>query len=155
MKNLLQKHLLIGLVILLAIAGGPVLTAIPAQAAPPALPPRPEPPPTNPSTGSQDNDDGSGGQDEQVGAYIRLQVEAAQSGLQAGVQWQDSAGGWHAVESWQGPVSAGGTQQWWVAPKDFNTGPFRWVVGQGAATSSPFNLPQQGNSVLQINLTLN
>jgi hypothetical protein len=85
------------------------------------------------------------------------------------VQWQDKAGGWHDVEGWQGtlepdgsPAPQGGTgagrdgsKRWWVAAKDFGTGPFRWIVTQGKngrplAASAWFNLPSVANETVRI-----
>jgi len=71
------------------------------------------------------------------------------------VQWQDAAGNWHNVEGWQRGLGVGGFERWWVAAKDFNSGPFRWVVTQGPGgpelgVSQPFNLPGGGNQVLRV-----
>jgi hypothetical protein len=60
-------------------------------------------------------------------ATIDLQAPAG-GGQWAGVQWQTPAGQWFDVAGWQGPVDMTGSQRWWVEPKDFGTGPFRWVV---------------------------
>ena len=93
------------------------------------------------------------------GAYIELQVQPNQTGLWTVVQWQDSAGDWHNVEGWQGDLEPAGSRRWWVAAKDFETGPFRWMVAQspGAPSlgvSAPFNLPNQANEILRIQLSL-
>jgi hypothetical protein len=74
------------------------------------------------------------------------------------VQWQDSAGGWHDVEGWRGPL-AEGNRRWWVAAKDFGSGPFRWAIieesgGRLLGASQPFNLPTQANETLQVTVSL-
>lgn len=61
------------------------------------------------------------------------------------VQWQDKPGVWHNVEDWQGHVRSGWIR-WRVAPKDWNTGPFRWLVydkagGTLLASTASFILP--------------
>ena len=61
------------------------------------------------------------------------------------VQWQDGPGEWHDVEGWRGEVEERWVT-WWVAPADFDTGPFRWVVYRGAGgnvwgISESFDLP--------------
>jgi hypothetical protein len=80
-----------------------------------------------------------------VGAHIALHADGL-TGWSV-VQWQDSDGNWQTVEGWQGNLEAG-RAVWWVHPKDFNTGPFRWVVlteanGTVIATSDPFMLPRE------------
>ncbi|NJN98858.1 MAG: hypothetical protein HC875_34575 [Anaerolineales bacterium] len=92
-----------------------------------------------------------------VGAYLELVAPGAPFGAWAVVQWQDSAGGWHDVEGWRGTLSD--SSRWWVHPKDFGTGPFRWVVsgGPGGAeleSSEPFNLPGQPNQTMQQTILL-
>jgi hypothetical protein len=83
--------------------------------------------------------------DKPIGAYLGLQTQGAADGVWTVVQWQDSAGGWHDVEGWRGTLERG-QKIWWVAQRDFGTGPFRWVIyeGQGGkllATSESFYLP--------------
>ena len=78
-------------------------------------------------------------------ATIELQAPAA-AGLWAGVQWQAADGQWFDVAGWQGPVDVTGGQRWWVEPKDFGAGPFRWrvyaQVGEATwGTSAAFMLP--------------
>lgn len=119
------------------------------QAEPPALPPRPP----LPSGG------GGGDADSPTGAIIELTVSGAPAGAWAVVQWQDSTGGWHDVEGWRGMLDESGTKRWWVAPRDFGTGPFQWVIAQGIegthlAISEPFTLPASANQTLQISLSL-
>ncbi len=128
-------------------------------AAPPALPPRPGYNPggsgTNDNGGSDDDDESN---NDEVGAHIELQIQPEQVELWTVVQWQDSAGGWHNVEGWRGFLEANGGKRWWVAAKDFDTGPFRWVVyqkpnGQPVATSIPFHLPY-ANQINYIQVSL-
>jgi hypothetical protein len=90
-----------------------------------------------------------------VGAYIELQTPVGAAGAWSVVQWQDSAGGWHDVEGWRGPLSDANNRRWWVAAKDFGTGPFRWAVTQGPGgpllgVSAPFNLPGGANETVQV-----
>ena len=120
------------------------------QAEPPALPPRPP----LPSGGG-----GGGDADSLTGAIIELTVLGAPAGAWAVVQWQDSTGGWHDVEGWRSMLGESGTKRWWVAPRDFGTGPFQWVIAQGTegtqlAVSEPFTLPASANQTLQISLSL-
>jgi hypothetical protein len=115
-----------------------------------ALPPRPE------DVASREEDDG--GDDSLLGAYIELHLQSAPAGLWAIVQWQDSAGAWHDVEGWHGTLDASGSRRWWVAAKDFGTGPFRWVIYwvQGdelLAESDPFNLPQTAGETVKIEVS--
>jgi hypothetical protein len=118
-----------------------VIFSIPVQAENP-LPPRDTTPAAHkPSTGGP------------TGASIELAAPRAPDGAAAVVQWQDSAGGWQDVTGWQGAISD--SSRWWVHPKDFGTGPFRWVVTTGADTtawgvSEPFHLPSAANVLLQI-----
>jgi hypothetical protein len=107
-----------------------------------ALPPRPTPAPT--STPGSVTVIGANG------AYIELQVSAAQSDWRTLVQWQDGQKNWHDVTTWQGALdeikSGVGVKTWWVAPADLGKGPFRWVVsdakgGQVVTVSEAFNLP--------------
>jgi hypothetical protein len=122
--------------VVLPLAGLPA----PVQASS-ALPPRETPTPPSPD-GEKDKDGPP------VGAYIEL---VAPVGAWVVVQWQDSAGSWHDVEGWRG--SAANSSRWWVHPKDFGSGPFRWVIYQGnqvSAMSEPFYLPGTANETLQI-----
>jgi len=130
---------------------GIFMTLVPLSvwAGPPALPPRPP----LPSGG-----DGGGDAGWLVGATIELHVPGASAGAWAVVQWQDSAGGWHDVEGWRGMLDSSGVRRWWVAPKDFDTGPFRWVVtrqpgGAQLAVSSPFTLPAGSNQTLGVDVS--
>lgn len=102
------------------------------------LPPRDTP---TPQPGHEGKRDKTG---PPAGAYIELIAPDLPVGAWATVQWQDSSGGWHDVQSWQGVLD--NSSRWWVHPKDFGTGPFRWLVTQGAGgppvgTIAPFTLP--------------
>jgi hypothetical protein len=115
----------------------------PAQAGP-GLPPRETPTPAR----SGDDDDDDAGSASPVGAYISLQAGGVPAGAWSVVQWQDSAGNWHEVEGWRG--SAANSSRWWVHPKDFGTGPFRWLVttepgGTVLKVSEPLSLPSGAN----------
>jgi hypothetical protein len=55
------------------------------------------------------------------------------------------------VDGWRGSLDSSGSLRWWVAAKDFGSGPFRWVVGEAA--SEPFNLPAGAGQVVYINMT--
>lgn len=95
------------------------------------LPPRPDVTPT--------------AEDSPAGTII-LEVSPPRIDLWSVVQWQDAGGGWHNVEGWMGIVEKGKTI-WWVDRPHWGTGPFRWVVSEGAngvilGTSASFNLPQ-------------
>ena len=96
--------------------------------------------------------------DKPFGAYIELQPQGAPNRAWAVVQWQDSAGDWHDVEGWQGPLR-GGTKKWWVSQGDFGKGPFRWTVYQGQegellATSAPFYLPGTASELVRVEVTI-
>ena len=72
------------------------------------------------------------------------------------VQWQGADGTWHDVDGWRGNLTDG-TRRWWVAAKDYNTGPFRWQVsesgsGQVWGSSRPFNLPAASNQTVVVSV---
>ena len=74
------------------------------------------------------------------------------------IQWQDSVGDWQDVDGWQGTLN-NNYRRWWVAAKDFGTGPFRWLVTRGPGgevlgTSEPFNLPAGANQVILVQVSL-
>ena len=65
-----------------------------------------------------------------------------------GGYFTNSAGNWRVVEGWRGP--AANSSRWWVHPKDFGTGSFRWLVMAGPEetvlkVSDPFYLPTGAN----------
>jgi hypothetical protein len=66
-------------------------------------------------------------------------------------------GNWHNVDGWNAPLPADGRQLWWVAPKDFGTGPFRWVITQGQngpvlGVSNQFIMPTVEGQTLMVQL---
>ena len=88
-----------------------------------------------------------------LGGAIELHIEGFRAGLWAVVQWQDGLGNWHDVEGWRGEP-ADERVIWWVAPKDFGTGPFRWAIYDGAAgdllvACDPFYLPDWHGQVVR------
>lgn len=112
-----------------------------------------------PTSGASDGKDSKDSDHTSPIAYIELYVQPAPAGAWSVVQWQDSAGNWHDVEGWRGSLADSGIQRWVVEAKDFNTGPFRWVVTQGpsgsvAGGSSAFNLPAGANETVQVRVTL-
>ena len=89
---------------------------------------------------------------ERLGAYIELQAPGFSGWTE--VQWQDSDGNWQLVEGWRGYL-VDGQILWWVDPKDFNTGPFRWAIfdqpgGTMSAVSENFTLPQSAYDVVLV-----
>ena len=84
------------------------------------------------------------------GAHIQLDgvaLKLPSANMKAVVQWQALSGEWYDVEGWQTAVPTDSIQ-WWVAPKDFGKGPFRWAVyknnnaGKPDQISKPFWLPK-------------
>ena len=89
-----------------------------------------------------------------AGAHIQLQANGFNGWSE--VQWQDSDENWQMVEGWQGYLEDGAIM-WWVHPKDFNNGPFRWVIyeqpgGALTAMSETFALPQSVQEVLVVTI---
>ena len=88
-----------------------------------------------------------------AGGHITTRIPAGAGGLRAVVQWLGRDGNWYSVEGWQSlNVQPGELLAWWVAPKDFGGGPFRWAyftqrdsAGDSRQvpkiTSVPFMLP--------------
>lgn len=102
-------------------------------------------------------DDDHNSDNDLVGAYILLQTESVPASAWSVVQWLGADGNWHDVDGWQGPVPA--NNQWWVAAKDFNTGPFRWAIksdpgGEVIGASESFMLPQFPNETLIVSVSL-
>jgi len=135
---------LIGAVIICA-GLGLLWLAAPVQAGP-ELPPR-RPPPARSVDGV-------------FGASIELQLLATAPAVYwTVVQWQDSNGNWHDVAGWKSRTAVNGYQSWWVHPKDFGTGPFRWSVYQGqdgslVASSEPFTLPPEASATVLATVAL-
>lgn len=93
-----------------------------------------------------------------VGGTLILQVYHAPANSWSVVQWQDANGGWHDVSGWQSQLTHGYVG-WWVAPEDYGTGPFRWLLldgagGQQLGASESFHLPGYTKSVTLIELAL-
>lgn len=96
------------------------------------------------------------GFEQPVGGTIILHVPNAPDGVWTAVQWQDAFGDWHTVEGWQSHLRDEFIG-WWVAPEDFNSGPFRWVLydeegGSMINTSESFMLPKYIDHILTITL---
>jgi len=164
-----------------AVAAAALLAPAPgAQATTEGLPPRPTRTPTPtmtptpaPKPGPQPTivpPPSSGHAQAPQGALIELRVRLAPgfpaesaAGLWTVVQWQDSSGGWHAVEGWQGTpdLVAGGaaTKVWWLPAGLFGQGPFRWVVldapgGRRLGVSAEFSLPGRADERVQAEMAL-
>ena len=142
---------------LLVLVGGSLVLAVQAtQADGLPLPPRPDPvsPPPGPDTGPS----------RPVGGWIQLQAQGGVDPSQwLDVQWQDSLGVWHTVESWHGrldQVANGmGTKTWWVDRFTFGPTPFRWLVYDSTGknvlvTSATFNLPTQNQQTVTVPVSL-
>ena len=90
------------LVSVLLLAWPPLLT----DAGPAGLPSRATPTPRPPDVERDDKP---------AGAHIVLPVPSAPVGAWTIVQWQDSAGGWHDIEGWQGTLDESDQKMWWLA----------------------------------------
>lgn len=95
------------------------------------------------------------------GAHIELILQSTwPAGAIAVVQWGDTRGNWFNVEGWRGSLGSSiRSIRWWVARKDYGTGPFRWIVRdlsreQTLAISATFNLPRADGQLITI-ATLN
>lgn len=156
MKINRKKEATFWLALILALISILVLARpLPTQAGP-GLPPREPPPPAQPSSGDEDDDK----DDEPIGAHIVLQAPSAPAGAWTIVQWQDTAGGWHDIDGWQGTLDEGNQKMWWLAPDLFGKGPFRWLVYQSTkgdkllATSDSFYLPGAEGEKLRVEVSL-
>ena len=112
-----------------------------------------------------------------VGGFIRLRIAFPSSwswtahpwqATHTQVQWQTGEGDWVNVTGWHGALddvdvdadgSVTGAKTWWVAPRDFGTGPFRWLVtagnsGTALAASEPFTLPARSANTVSIDVSL-
>jgi len=129
------------------------LSAFPVMPATAALPPRPTltpiplPPTALPPTALA----------QPTLATIVLSAGPAYDGGWSVVQWQGGDGAWHDVTGWRGQVRIG-QMRWRVAPKDFNTGPFRWLVyddetGEALGVSPPFTLPSSSNYLVTVEVS--
>src|SRR6185503_2934269 len=103
--------------------------------------------PTRPPTSTPVSPTATPSPNTPTGGLIELRVQSPPLTAWTVVQWQDGLGGWHTVEGWQGSLDDGTSKNWWVAPKDLGTGPFRWVVfdkreGKVWGISQSFDLPE-------------
>ena len=94
---------------------------------------------------------------DKTGAYIQLNLTNASRfiGATVVVQWQDSQKQWHDVPGWRNMLGAK-MLKWWVSPKDFGAGPFRWLVIRKkviVAQSQPFSLPKNASITLTVRAT--
>jgi hypothetical protein len=118
---------------------------------------------TSDNTNANDNDNANANDNDNLvddnvvaeGAYILLQAGAFPAGSWNVVQWLDQDGIWQDVDAWEAPLPVDGQQNWWVAPKDFGTGPFRWVVTQGQdgtvlGTSGEFTMPTGSGQTVRV-----
>ncbi|MDX1688329.1 MAG: hypothetical protein R3248_10130 [Candidatus Promineifilaceae bacterium] len=135
------------LTVFLAAAFG-LMIVLPLVAATPTqdLPPRPSTPTPQPPI---------------LGAFITLRAWNAPVDAWTAVQWQDGLGDWHDVDGWRGHLddSEGQEKIWWVAPEDFGTGPFRWLVygeerDELLAASGGFYLPSRPGEVVIVDVLL-
>jgi hypothetical protein len=138
-----------------------------------ALPPRPPTPTPTPIPARAEPAVRSG----LDGGFIELRVRfpTAWPGrgspwqeLWTAVQWQHPDGTWHQVEGWRGTLdevtadeggAVVGHKTWWVAGRDLETGPFRWLVygdqgGRLLVASDPFDLPARGGGRAVVEVTL-
>jgi hypothetical protein len=150
---MIDRWLIVLYIVILALIG----VILVAESLPPVeagLPPREAPVPAQPSG------DGNGGGGEPIGAHMVLHVPSAPDGVWTIVQWQDTSGGWHNVDGWQGTLDVGHRIMWWLAPDLFGKGPFRWLVYQNVerdtllATSESFHLPAAQDEKLRIEAPL-
>ena len=142
---------IIGLIFIVLLVGLPAWAVLAAPAVEAGLPSRETPTPAPQPGGDKENN-------VPVGAWIEAWVMGdAPAGAWSVVQWQNSAGGWEDVAGWQGPLPQ--NTRWWVAEKDFGSGPFRWVITQGsggpeAGASRPFHLPDEANQALRVEVII-
>ena len=160
----MSRILPVGLVslLLVMIAGLFLSNSTPLQASV-SLPPRPtltatptntpSPPPVNTTTPPPSPVKTDTPKPENL-ARILLVAGSVYEGAWTVVQWQDKPGMWHDVEGWQGHVRNGWIR-WRVAPKDWGTGPFRWLVydkagGTFLASTASFTLPGDPNQTIWV-----
>jgi len=91
---------------------------------------------------------------DKTGASIQLNLANASRfiGAMAVVQWQDSQQQWLDVPGWRSMLGAR-VSRWWVSPRDFGAGPFRWIILRDKtiiAQSQPFTLPKKAGITLTI-----
>jgi hypothetical protein len=145
-----------------------VLTCVAAMPTSPvsALPPRFTATPTQVSPPAKQISPQAGPQ----AGYIELDaINMGWIPLHTVVQWGDNAGNWYDVEGWRDtPQLVSNTFQtrWWVYPRDYGTGPFRWAIyrtdaptsGTQAdvplAASQSFTLPLTSNDVVKLQVVV-
>ena len=121
-----------------------------------ADPPRPEPTPTSSASWPERPKPTPTPKLPSQGGAILLSVSGAASPYYAVVQWQDGLGEWHDVDGWRGEVKDDRVL-WYVAPKDFGTGPFGWVVYNDQeiiGISESFYLPTDHGQIVQVVVTV-
>ncbi len=121
------------------------------------LPDRDDPTPTPSSSSSGDDDGDDGSSSSSPLAHIELFVSPTPIGVEGVVQWLNVNGEWEDVGGWTHNLQSG-YQRWAVEAKDFNTGPFRWIVrnsqsGVVVGSSDSFTLPS-GGETLQMTVVL-
>ena len=140
MKLQLNRHYTNSALMLVLVVVGLMAIATPANSA--GLPPRPKPQPII------------------VGAYIKLIMEMAPAGAWTMVQWQNNLGGWHDVEGWQGTLDDTISILWWVAPRDYDTGPFRWPIfdtdelDETLGISDSFDPPESDRELVEVEIRI-
>lgn len=86
---------------------------------------------------------------------IELRVPGAPPELRSAVQWEGPPGTWHDVEGWQQMLGASGIVRWSVYPRDYGSGPFRWILRDASgremlAASDAFRLPARSGELLVV-----
>ena len=148
MKSQQSQRQSLRLLLLSLLFGLCISTLVPITPAYADLPPRPLLPP------AEDDDEPA----RPVVAPLILSTDPNRNDLWSVVQWQDAQGGWQDVTGWRGTVVKGRTT-WWVEEKDFNKGPFRWVIqagegGEVIATSAEFRMPREVRKALVVAVTV-
>lgn len=143
----------VGAVVFLSIVIGagvllPAILPTPTQAGKP-LPPRETPTPIARRAGAG------------IFLHVRCLQPVAYETVLTVVQWQDGLGEWHDVDPWRGTLDEvhgdEGIKRWYVAEKDFSTGPFRWVVYNETGTlaaSESFYLPSVDREVVHVTVVV-
>jgi hypothetical protein len=138
--------------IALFLSGGPVALAAsnpnlrPTAALPTVVLPTAIPAPTTP--------------DKTQTGHISLTAVNAPATAWAIVEWQDSLGVWHPVETWKSWLDSGGHATWWVASDDLGgKGDYRWVVydqsGDHTLGISPlFHLPSAAGESTAVSVSI-
>jgi hypothetical protein len=159
----MNKVTLFGKAACITLCAAALILAAPANAAQPAqtLPPRPTlvPAPTaTPAAGAvnvfQTGDPGS-----RIELSIADSALRTRAGRYAIVQWGDPNGGWHNIDGWQTRLdgAVAGAPQWWVHPREFGKGPFRWAVYRDRerapeTVSVPFWMPGHSGQLMRVEL---